>query len=100
MDWSVYVSTFTYSHEIRIMTIRKRSQIQAAEISFLCMVAGVSLRCNVLNFLIVGFELLSRMPPGCLPPHEETPRQTQNLLKELYIPSGLTMPWFFYKSKL
>ena len=41
---SIYVPTLTYGHELWVMTERIRSQIQAAEMSFLCRVAGCSLR--------------------------------------------------------
>ena len=41
---SIYVPTLTYGHELWVMTERTRSQIQAAEKSFLRRVAGLSLR--------------------------------------------------------
>ncbi|KAK3565439.1 hypothetical protein QTP86_009697 [Hemibagrus guttatus] len=41
---SIYVPTLTYGHELWVMTERIRSRIQAAEMSFLCRVAGCSLR--------------------------------------------------------
>ena len=44
---SVYVPTLTYGHELWVMTERIRSQIQAAEMSFLRRVAGRSLRDRV-----------------------------------------------------
>ncbi|KAK3565397.1 hypothetical protein QTP86_007934 [Hemibagrus guttatus] len=44
---SIYVPTLTYGHELWVMTERVRSRIQAAEMSFLCRVAGRSLRDRV-----------------------------------------------------
>ncbi|KAK3571461.1 hypothetical protein QTP86_012091 [Hemibagrus guttatus] len=41
---SIYISTLTYGHELWVMTERIRSQIQAAEMSFLRRVVGRSLR--------------------------------------------------------
>ncbi|XDV39599.1 hypothetical protein PO909_008816 [Leuciscus waleckii] len=41
---SIYVPTLTYGHELRVMTERTRSWIQAAEMSFFRRVAGQSLR--------------------------------------------------------
>ncbi|KAK3551286.1 hypothetical protein QTP70_013947 [Hemibagrus guttatus] len=41
---SIYIPTLTYGHELWVMTERIRSQIQAAEMSFLHRVAGCSLR--------------------------------------------------------
>ena len=45
--WSVFVHTLTYGHELWVMTERMRSQVQAAKISFLHMMGGVSLRDRV-----------------------------------------------------
>ncbi|GAA6083797.1 uncharacterized protein LOC111191400, partial [Tachysurus ichikawai] len=44
---SIYVPTLTYGHELWVMTKRTRSWIQADEMSFLCRVAGRSLRERV-----------------------------------------------------
>ena len=44
---SIYVPILTYGHELWDMTERTRSQIQAAEMSFLRRVAGRSLRDRV-----------------------------------------------------
>ena len=44
---SIYVPILTYGHELWVMTERTRSQIQAAEMSFLRRVAGRSLRDRV-----------------------------------------------------
>ncbi|KAJ0019143.1 hypothetical protein NQD34_006712 [Periophthalmus magnuspinnatus] len=83
--WSIYVPTLTYGHELWVMTERTRSQIQAAEMGFLCRVAGCTLRdrvrssvtqeeCGVETLLLhvksnqlrwLGH--LLRMPPGRLP---------------------------------
>ena len=45
--WSIYVPTLTYGHELWVVTERMRSRIQAAEMSFLRGVAGLSLRDRV-----------------------------------------------------
>ena len=81
--WSIFVPTLTY--EGWVMTERTRSRIQAAEMSFLRRVAGVSLRDRVRSSVIrerLGVEPLLlcversqlrwfghlvRMPPGRLP---------------------------------
>jgi len=44
---SIYVPTLTDGHEFWVVTERMRSQIQAAEMSFLRRVAGLSLRDRV-----------------------------------------------------
>uniref|UniRef100_A0A669EXX2 Reverse transcriptase domain-containing protein n=1 Tax=Oreochromis niloticus TaxID=8128 RepID=A0A669EXX2_ORENI len=44
---SIYVPTLTYGHELWVVTERTRSRIQAAEMSFLRRVAGLSLRDRV-----------------------------------------------------
>ncbi|XP_047467164.1 uncharacterized protein LOC125023726 [Mugil cephalus] len=41
---AIYVPTLTYGHQLWVMTERTRSQIQAAEMSFLRRVSGLSLR--------------------------------------------------------
>ncbi|TWW67435.1 Ubiquitin carboxyl-terminal hydrolase CYLD [Takifugu flavidus] len=41
---SIFVPTLTYGHELWVMTERTRSRVQAAEMSFLRRVAGLSLR--------------------------------------------------------
>ncbi len=41
---SIYVPALTYGHELWLVTERMRWRIQAAEMSFLCRVAGFSLR--------------------------------------------------------
>ncbi|KAK3539668.1 hypothetical protein QTP70_011124 [Hemibagrus guttatus] len=82
---SIYVPTLTYGHELWVMTERVRSRIQAAEMSFLCRVAGRSLRDRVRSSvtreelrvepLLLHIERgqlrwlghLFRMPPGHLP---------------------------------
>ena len=82
---SIYVPTLTYGHELWVVTERMRSRIQAAEMSFLCRVAGLSLRDRVRSSDIrreLGVEPLLlrvergqlrwfghliRMPPGRLP---------------------------------
>uniref|UniRef100_A0A8C3A8W9 NADP-dependent oxidoreductase domain-containing protein n=1 Tax=Cyclopterus lumpus TaxID=8103 RepID=A0A8C3A8W9_CYCLU len=52
--WSVYVPTLTYGHELWVVTERTRSGIQAAEMSFLSRVAGLSLRDRVRSSDIRG----------------------------------------------
>ncbi|KAK3571000.1 hypothetical protein QTP86_033564, partial [Hemibagrus guttatus] len=82
---SIYVPTLTYGHDLWVMTERVRSQIQAAEMSFLRRVAGRSLRDRVrtsvtreelgVQPLLLHIERgqlrwldhLFRMPPGRLP---------------------------------
>uniref|UniRef100_A0A8C6MBU3 Reverse transcriptase domain-containing protein n=1 Tax=Nothobranchius furzeri TaxID=105023 RepID=A0A8C6MBU3_NOTFU len=82
---SIYISTLTYGHELWVVTERTRSRIQAAEVSFLCRVAWLSLRDRVRSSVIpewLGVDLLLlhiersqlrwlghlvRMPPECLP---------------------------------
>ena len=82
---SVYAPTLTYGHELWVMTERTRSRIQAAEMSFLRRVSGLSLRDRVRSSDIreeLGVEPLLlhiersqlrwfghlvRMPPGRLP---------------------------------
>ena len=41
---SIYILTLAYGHELLVVTGRIRLQIQAAKISFLCRVAGLSIR--------------------------------------------------------
>ncbi|TWW55954.1 hypothetical protein D4764_09G0010040 [Takifugu flavidus] len=82
---SIFVPTLTYGHELWVMTERTRSRVQAAEMSFLHRVAGLSLRDRVRSSAIreeLGAESLLlrversqmrwlghlvRMPPGRLP---------------------------------
>uniref|UniRef100_A0A8C6NUV0 Reverse transcriptase domain-containing protein n=1 Tax=Nothobranchius furzeri TaxID=105023 RepID=A0A8C6NUV0_NOTFU len=82
---SIYVPTLTYGHELWVVTVRTRSWIQAAEMSFLRIVAGLSLRDRVRSSVIrEGFGVdplllhiersqlrwlghLVRMPPERLP---------------------------------
>ncbi len=44
---SIYVPTLTYGHELGVVTERMRLWIQAAEMSFLRRVAGLTLRDRV-----------------------------------------------------
>ena len=44
---SIYVPILTYGHELWVVTERTRSRIQAAEMSFLRRVVGLSLRDRV-----------------------------------------------------
>ena len=44
---SIYIPSLTYGHELWVVTERIRSQIQAAEMSFLRRVAELSLRERV-----------------------------------------------------
>ncbi|TWW56216.1 hypothetical protein D4764_08G0002030 [Takifugu flavidus] len=82
---SIFVPTLTYGHELWVMTERTRSRVQAAEMSFLRRVAGLSLRDRVRSSAIreeLGVKLLLlrversqmrwlghlvRMSPGRLP---------------------------------
>jgi hypothetical protein len=82
---SIFVPTLTYGHELWVVTERTRSRVQAAEMSFLRRVAGLSLRDRVRSSVIrreLGvdplllhversqmrwFGHLIRMPPGRLP---------------------------------
>ncbi|TWW63109.1 hypothetical protein D4764_03G0001170 [Takifugu flavidus] len=82
---SIFVLTLTYGHELWVMTERTRSWVQAAKMSFLRWVAGLSLRDRVRSSaireelgvepLLLRFERsqmrwlghLVRMPPGRLP---------------------------------
>ncbi|TWW64250.1 hypothetical protein D4764_03G0012580 [Takifugu flavidus] len=81
----IYIPVLTYGHQRWVMTERMRSRIQAAEMSFLHRVAGLSLRDRVRSLDIregLGVEPLllhiersqlgwlghlARMPSGCLP---------------------------------
>ena len=83
--WSFFVPTLTYGYEGWVMTERTRLRVQAAEMSFLRRVAGVSLRDRVRSSVIrerLGLEPLLlclersqlrwfghlvRMPTGRLP---------------------------------
>ncbi len=83
--WSIFVPTLSYGHELWVVTERTRSQVQAAEMSFLCRVAGLSHRDRVRSLVIreeLGVEPLLlrveksqikwlrhliRMPPRRLP---------------------------------
>ncbi|XP_051936482.1 uncharacterized protein LOC127610385 [Hippocampus zosterae] len=49
---SIYVPTLIYGHELWIVTERTRSRIQAAEMSFLRRVSGLSLRDKVRSSVI------------------------------------------------
>ncbi|KAK0144601.1 putative uncharacterized transposon-derived protein F52C9.6 [Merluccius polli] len=82
---SIFVPALTYGHELWVVTERTRSRVQAAEMSFLRRVAGLSLRDRVrssvireelrVDPLLLRIERsqmrwlghLVRMPPGCLP---------------------------------
>ncbi|KAK0148831.1 Protein broad-minded [Merluccius polli] len=82
---SIFVPALTYGHELWVVTERTRSRVQAAEISFLRGVAGLSLRGRVRSSVIreeLGVDPLLlrversqmrwlghlvRMPPGRLP---------------------------------
>ncbi|KAK3517255.1 hypothetical protein QTP70_001470 [Hemibagrus guttatus] len=110
---SIYVPTLTYGHELWVMTERVRSRIQAAEMSFLCRVAGRSFRDRVRSSVTreeLGVEPLLlhiergqlrwlghlfRMPPGRLPGEvfrEEAPGKTQDTLERLCVSAGLGTP--------
>ncbi|KAK0153876.1 hypothetical protein N1851_004048 [Merluccius polli] len=60
----LYVPNLTYGHELWVVTERTRSRIQAAEMTFLCRVAGLSLRDRVRSLDIrreLRIELLLRV---------------------------------------
>jgi len=42
--WCIFVQTFTYGHELWVVTERTRSQIQVADIGFLWRLAGLGFR--------------------------------------------------------
>ncbi|TWW56333.1 hypothetical protein D4764_08G0003200 [Takifugu flavidus] len=65
---SIFVPTLTYGHELWVMTERTRSRVQAAEMSFLRRVAGLSLR------------------------DREAPGKTQDTLERLCLLTGLGTP--------
>ncbi|TWW77646.1 hypothetical protein D4764_12G0010360 [Takifugu flavidus] len=60
--WLIFVPTLTYGHELWVMTERTRSQVQAAEMSFLRRVTGLSLRDRVRSSAIRE-ELGAAAPP-------------------------------------
>ncbi|XP_061892442.1 uncharacterized protein LOC133642332 [Entelurus aequoreus] len=76
---SIYVPILTYGHELWVMTERTRSRVQAAEMSFLRRVAGLSLRDRVRSSVIrkelkvkplllhMERSQMVRMPPERLP---------------------------------
>ena len=49
---SIYQSIFAYGHELWVVTERTRSRVQAAEMSFLRRVTGLSLRDRVRSSVI------------------------------------------------
>ncbi|TWW62719.1 hypothetical protein D4764_04G0013660 [Takifugu flavidus] len=112
---SIFVPTLTYGHELWVMTKRTRSRIQAAEMSFLSRVAGLSLRDRVRSSAIreeLGVEpLLIRVErsqmrwlghlvkdtslvrsSGHVPPVGD-PWKTQDMLEKLCLSTGLGTPW-------
>ncbi|XP_058625585.1 uncharacterized protein LOC131536570 [Onychostoma macrolepis] len=116
---SIYVLTLTYGHELWVMNERTRSQIQAAEISFLPRVAGRTLRDRVRSSVTreeLGVEPLLLhiernqlrwlrhlfwMSPGGLPGEvfracptgRRPPGKTQDTLEGLCLSACLAMPW-------
>ena len=82
---AIFVPTLTYGHEVWVMTESIRSRVQAAEMSFLRRVAGISLRDRVRSSItrerlgveplllnlersqLRWFGHLVRMPPERLP---------------------------------
>ncbi|KAK3527334.1 hypothetical protein QTP86_021953 [Hemibagrus guttatus] len=115
---SIYVPTLTYGHELWVMTERVRSQIQAAEMSFLHRVVGRSLRegkelCHpggarsrataaphrkgaveVARASVSDASGTSpwRGVPG-MPHREQAPGKTQDTLERLCLSAGLGTPW-------
>uniref|UniRef100_A0A8C6LRX0 Reverse transcriptase domain-containing protein n=1 Tax=Nothobranchius furzeri TaxID=105023 RepID=A0A8C6LRX0_NOTFU len=115
---SIYVPTLTYGHELWVVTERTRSRIQAAEMSFLRRVAGLSLRDRVRSSVIqegLGVDPLVlhiqrsqlrwlghvvRMPPGRLPgevfrarPTGRRPKGRPRTQWRDYISPGQGMSW-------
>ncbi|KAK3557951.1 hypothetical protein QTP86_003867 [Hemibagrus guttatus] len=113
---SIYVPTLTYGHELWVMTERVRSQIQAAEMSFLRRVVGHSLRdlelCHpggarsraaapphrkgaveVARASVSDASGTSpwRGVPG-MPHREEAPGKTEDTLESLCLSAGLETP--------
>ncbi|KAK3538438.1 hypothetical protein QTP86_003713 [Hemibagrus guttatus] len=111
---SIYIPTLTYGHELWVMTERIRSRIQAAEMSFLCRMAGCSLR-DRLRSSVTREELRvephrketvevarasvsdasGTSPWGGVPgmPHrEKAPGKTQDTLERLCLSAGLGTP--------
>lgn len=111
----IYFPTFTYSHELWVVTERTRLRIQAVEMSFLCWVVGFSLTGRVRSSAI--WEWLREEPlqrhiersqlrwfgiwSGCLPDTslvrrsgnvqpEGNPGQTQ---EGLHLSAGLGILW-------
>ncbi|TWW77398.1 R2DM Retrovirus-related Pol polyprotein from type II retrotransposable element [Takifugu flavidus] len=64
---SIFVPTLTYGHELWVMTERTRSRVQAAEMSFLRRVAGLSLRDRDAPGRLPG-EVFRACPSGRRPP--------------------------------
>jgi len=62
--WSVYVPTLTSGHELWVVTERTRLRIQAAKMSFLRRVAGLSLRDRVRSLDIRGRHIQLGGDPG------------------------------------
>ena len=48
----IFVPTLTYGHELRLVTERRRSRVQASEMTYLCRVARLSLIERVRNSVI------------------------------------------------
>ncbi|XP_061642121.1 uncharacterized protein LOC133484062 [Phyllopteryx taeniolatus] len=94
--WSISVPTLTYGHELWVVTERKRSRIQAAEMSFLRRVSGLSLRDWVRSSVIregLRVEPLFRMPPGHLPGEVfQTPGTPQYTVERLRLSACLGTP--------
>ena len=107
------VPTLNYGHELWVVTERMRSRIQVAKMSFLCRVAGLSLRDRVrssdiwerlrVELLLLHIERsqlrwvrhVVKMPPGSMPIWEETPGQPKDTLERLYFLAWevLVSPW-------
>ncbi|KAK0139279.1 LINE-1 reverse transcriptase [Merluccius polli] len=114
---SIYVPALTYGHELWVVTERTRLRVQAAEMSFLRRVAGLSLRDRVRSSVIreeLGVDPLLlrversqmrwlghlvRMPPGRLPgevfrarPTGKRPRGRPRTRWRDCLSAGLGMP--------
>lgn len=112
INWSIYISTLIYGHEIWVLTKRTRSRIQVAEMSFPCRVPGLSFRNRVRCSVISEGLLLLHVERGqlrwldfglrCLLDGslircsgdvlEETQSKTQDKLGGLCFSAGLVTP--------
>ncbi|KAK3545441.1 hypothetical protein QTP70_007640 [Hemibagrus guttatus] len=79
---SIYVPSLTYGHELSVITERIRSQIQAAEISFLRRVEGRSLRDRYKRHLSTTSN--SQTPNSTMAKTKELSKDTRNKIVDLH----------------